>query len=192
MALERTPLFDSHVAAGARLVDFGGWEMPLHYGSQIEEHHAGRRASGMFDVSHMTIIDLAGADAAAAAPVANDVSARRRGPCLYGVLLNDAGGVVDDLIVYRRAQGFRAVVTHRRAAVLRWFTDRARVSERGDYAAAGSGDAGDSRSGGDRPLRHRLRQLRRRRPREFNALEPATDDRAHRLHRRRRHEVDAL
>ncbi len=63
MALERTPLFDTHVAAGAKMVDFGGWEMPLHYGSQIEEHHAVRRAAGMFDVSHMTIIDLDGSQA---------------------------------------------------------------------------------------------------------------------------------
>jgi aminomethyltransferase len=129
MALERTPLFDSHVAAGARLVDFGGWEMPLHYGSQLDEHHAVRRAAGMFDVSHMTIIDLAGADAEALLRflVANDV-ARLAAPgrALYGVLLNDAGGVVDDLIVYRRAQGFRAVVNaSTRAKVLRWFTDRA-------------------------------------------------------------------
>ena len=61
MALERTPLFDTHVASGARMVDFGGWEMPLHYGSQIEEHKAVRGSAGMFDVSHMTIIDLDGA-----------------------------------------------------------------------------------------------------------------------------------
>ena len=63
MALDRTPLFDTHVAAGARMVDFGGWEMPLHYGSQIEEHNAVRGAAGMFDVSHMTIIDLDGPQA---------------------------------------------------------------------------------------------------------------------------------
>jgi aminomethyltransferase len=129
MTLERTPLFDTHVASNARMVDFGGWEMPLHYGSQIEEHHAVRRNAGMFDVSHMTIIDLAGADAQAFLRylTANDV--RRLvepGHAQYGVLLNDAGGVVDDLIVYRRAQGYRAVVNAAtRVKVLRWFASHA-------------------------------------------------------------------
>ena len=56
----KTPLFDQHVAAGARIVDFGGWDMPLHYGSQKEEHHAVRQHAGVFYVSHMTIVDLAG------------------------------------------------------------------------------------------------------------------------------------
>jgi aminomethyltransferase len=130
MALDRTALFDSHVAARAKLVDFGGWEMPLHYGSQLEEHHAVRRSAGMFDVSHMTIIDLAGADAPPLLRylVANDVAKLTApGRALYGCLLNDTGGVVDDLIVYRRANGYRAVVNaSTRAKVLRWFTDRAR------------------------------------------------------------------
>jgi len=129
MTLERTPLFGTHVAAGARMVDFGGWEMPLHYGSQIEEHHAVRRSAGMFDVSHMTIIDLAGSGAQAFLRylTANDVL-RLAEPsrAQYGVLLNEAGGVVDDLIVYRRAQGYRAVVNAAtRAKVLRWFADHA-------------------------------------------------------------------
>ena len=62
MPLKRTPLYDTHAAAGAKLVDFGGWEMPLNYGSQIEEHHAVRRDAGMFDVSHMRPVDLEGAD----------------------------------------------------------------------------------------------------------------------------------
>ena len=56
----KTPLYDRHVAAGARIVDFGGWDMPLHYGSQKEEHHAVRQNAGVFDVSHMTIVDLSG------------------------------------------------------------------------------------------------------------------------------------
>ena len=56
----KTALYDSHVAQGAKIVDFGGWEMPLHYGSQLEEHHAVRRDAGMFDVSHMGVVDLAG------------------------------------------------------------------------------------------------------------------------------------
>ena len=62
---KQTPLNASHRAAGARMVDFGGWDMPVHYGSQIDEHHAVRRDAGMFDVSHMRVVDLAG-DAARA------------------------------------------------------------------------------------------------------------------------------
>src|SRR5690606_33571854 len=57
---KRTPLYDRHLAAGARMVDFGGWDMPLHYGSQIEEHHQVRRDAGMFDVSHMAVVDATG------------------------------------------------------------------------------------------------------------------------------------
>jgi aminomethyltransferase len=110
--LHRTALFDAHAAAGGRMVDFAGWEMPLHYGSQIAEHHAVRTAAGMFDVSHMTIVDLAGAGARGFLRrlVANDVDKLKQpGRALYGVLLNESGGVVDDLIVYRRSGGFRLV-----------------------------------------------------------------------------------
>ena len=110
----RTPLYDLHVALGARLVDFGGWDMPVHYGSQIEEHHAVRRSAGLFDVSHMGVIDLHGA---AARPflqrlLANDVARlQQSGKALYSCMLNDDGGVIDDLIVYRRADdAFRLVV----------------------------------------------------------------------------------
>ncbi len=143
MALERTPLFDTHVASGARMVDFGGWEMPLHYGSQIEEHNAVRTAAGMFDVSHMTIIDLDGPGAFAYLRnlTANDpAKLTETGRAQYGVLLNDAGGVVDDLIVYRRANGWRAVVNAAtRAKVLAWFkrhTDGfdVKLRHRGDLA----------------------------------------------------------
>ena len=130
MTLERTPLYETHVAAGAKMVDFGGWEMPLHYGSQLEEHHAVRRGAGMFDVSHMTIIDLDGPQALSFLRylTANDPARlTEAGRAQYGVLLNDAGGVVDDLIVYRRAMGHRAVVNAAtRAKVLRWFDDRAK------------------------------------------------------------------
>ena len=61
----RTPLYQTHVDAGARMVDFGGWDMPVHYGSQIEEHHAVRKDAGMFDVSHMTVVDVSGPEAKA-------------------------------------------------------------------------------------------------------------------------------
>src|SRR4051794_7793426 len=107
------------------MVDFGGWDMPLHYGSQIEEHHAVRRSAGMFDVSHMTIIDLdrAGAFDYLRHLTANDPAKLvEAGRAQYGVLLNDAGGIVDDLIVYRRPNRWRAVVNAAtRAKVLAWF-----------------------------------------------------------------------
>jgi len=100
---QRTPLFSKHLEAGARIVDFGGWDMPLHYGSQIEEHHAVRRASGTFDVSHMTIVDVEGDRALDFLRylLAND-AAKLREPAtaLYSCMLNAAGGVVDDLIAY--------------------------------------------------------------------------------------------
>ena len=111
---ERTPLYPIHVAAGAKLVDFGGWDMPLHYGSQIDEHHAVRRDAGVFDVSHMLAIDLAGRDARAFLRVllANDIDKLTRpGKALYACMLNEAGGVIDDLIVYlRKDGGYRMVV----------------------------------------------------------------------------------
>jgi aminomethyltransferase len=122
----RTALFDTHVRAGGKMVDFAGWEMPLHYGSQLAEHHAVRGAVGLFDVSHMTIIDLSGHGTLAFLRrlVAND-SARldRPGKALYGALLNEGGGVIDDLIVYRRERDFRIVVNaSTRAKVLDWLT----------------------------------------------------------------------
>jgi len=101
--LKRTPLFDTHVTAGARLVDFGGWEMPVNYGSQIEEHHAVRRDAGMFDVSHMCPVDVHGSDAKRFLRylVANNVDKLTvAGKALYTAMLNEAGGCVDDLIIY--------------------------------------------------------------------------------------------
>ena len=125
----RTHLYELHVAAGAKMVPFAGWEMPLKYGSQIEEHHAVRKRAGLFDVSHMTIIDLPGPNAEAflSKLVANDVSRLgTSGRALYGVLLNDNGGIIDDLIVYRRHLGYRAVVNAAtRDKVLAWFRQHA-------------------------------------------------------------------
>jgi aminomethyltransferase len=110
--LLRTPLYQAHVAAGARLVPFAGWEMPLHYGSQLNEHHIVRQRAGMFDVSHMAIFDISGAAARDLLQrvVANDVDRLDGvGKALYGVALNPQGGVIDDLIVYRLAEGYRVV-----------------------------------------------------------------------------------
>jgi len=102
MAL-RTPLYDTHVAAGARMVDFGGWDMPVNYGSQIDEHHAVRRDAGMFDVSHMCVLDLTGSRVRDFLRylLANDVAKLKLpGKALYSCMLHERGGVIDDLIVY--------------------------------------------------------------------------------------------
>ncbi|HSD68294.1 MAG TPA: glycine cleavage system aminomethyltransferase GcvT [Woeseiaceae bacterium] len=111
---KRTPLFECHAGSGARMVDFGGWDMPLHYGSQLEEHHAVRRHAGAFDVSHMTVVDVTGADARRFLQklLANDVAKLAApGKALYSCMLAPAGGVIDDLIVYfRGADKYRVVV----------------------------------------------------------------------------------
>jgi aminomethyltransferase len=112
-APKRTPLFDAHVASGAKMVDFAGWEMPIHYGSQLKEHEIVRSDAGMFDVSHMTVVDIAGSDAKAWLQklIANDVAKLGfEGKALYSGMLNEQGGVVDDLIVYLTAFGYRMVV----------------------------------------------------------------------------------
>jgi aminomethyltransferase len=110
----RTPLYDLHVGLGARMVDFGGWDMPVHYGSQIEEHHGVRRAAGVFDVSHMCVVDLRGSGVRPflSRLLANDVDRiRQPGKALYSCMLNESGGVIDDLIVYRMTETwFRMVV----------------------------------------------------------------------------------
>lgn len=111
---KRTPLYARHLALRAKLVDFGGWDMPLHYDSQLQEHHQVRNAAGLFDVSHMTIIDFPGAAPARALLrylLANDVARLGPGKALYTCMLNDAGGVIDDLIVYGRGEtGYRLVL----------------------------------------------------------------------------------
>ena len=110
---KRTPLYDEHVASGGKMVEFGGWDMPLHYGSQLKEHEAVRTDWGIFDVSHMTVIDINGTDARGYLQrlVANDVARLDRpGKALYGAMLDADGGVVDDLIVYRMQDGYRCVV----------------------------------------------------------------------------------
>ncbi len=127
---QRTPLYDSHVAHGARIVDFAGWEMPIHYGSQIDEHHAVRHAAGMFDVSHMLAIDLAGGGATDLLRrlLANDVARLSLpGKALYSCLLRDDAGVIDDLIVYFfAADRFRIVVNAGTAAKdLAWMQQQA-------------------------------------------------------------------
>ncbi|MCU1718508.1 glycine cleavage system aminomethyltransferase GcvT [Pseudomonas sp. 5P_3.1_Bac2] len=110
---QRTPLYDMHLALGAKMVDFGGWDMPLHYGSQVDEHHQVRGDCGVFDVSHMTVIDVSGAQAKTYLQLllANDVERLSEvGKALYSAMLNEQGGVIDDLIVYLTDFGYRLVV----------------------------------------------------------------------------------
>ncbi|MCC8364029.1 glycine cleavage system aminomethyltransferase GcvT [Lysobacter sp. A6] len=110
----KTILNDTHRALGAKMVDFGGWDMPLHYGSQVDEHHLVRQDAGMFDVSHMTVVDLKGERVRDFLRnlVANSVDKLKApGKALYTAMLNPQGGVIDDLIVYFMGeQWFRLVV----------------------------------------------------------------------------------
>lgn len=108
----RTALADLHEAQNARFVSFAGWEMPLHYGSQIEEHHAVRTSAGCFDVSHMAVIDVAHSHSERLLRhiLTGDVATLNRDESMYTLMLNPQGGIVDDLIVYRRESGFRLVV----------------------------------------------------------------------------------
>lgn len=111
---QHTPLYQAHLDAGAKMVDFGGWDMPIHYGSQLDEHHAVRRDAGMFDVSHMRIVDVEGDGAKEflRTLLANNVDKLKQpGKALYSCMLNADGGVIDDLIVYKmRPDWFRLVV----------------------------------------------------------------------------------
>lgn len=126
----KTPLYAAHQAMGAKLVDFAGWDMPIHYGSQIDEHHAVRSAAGMFDVSHMTVVDLIGEQGRAFLRylLANDVDKlREHGKALYSCMLKPDGGVIDDLIVYFLEESwFRLVVNSAtREKDLAWIREQA-------------------------------------------------------------------
>jgi aminomethyltransferase len=140
----RTPLYDLHVELGARIVDFGGWDMPVNYGSQIEEHHAVRRDAGVFDVSHMCVIDARGARVRPflSRLLANDVAKLTTpGKALYSCMLNEAAGVIDDLIVYFIDEAFFRIVVNAgtRDKDLAWMRKVAApfdvaLTERGDLA----------------------------------------------------------
>ena len=110
---QQTSLYQKHLDSGAKMVDFAGWDMPINYGSQIEEHNLVRNQAGIFDVSHMTVVDISGNEALAFLRylLANDVAKLDEvGRALYSGMLNETGGVVDDLIVYRMSFGYRVVV----------------------------------------------------------------------------------
>lgn len=141
---QQTVLIGKHIEAGAKVVDFHGWDMPLHYGSQIEEHHAVRTDAGMFDVSHMTIVDLHGARTREFLRylVANDVAKLTvPGKALYTGMLNEVGGVIDDLIVYFMTEDFFRLVVNSatREKDLAWINAQAAafavtVTERPEFA----------------------------------------------------------
>ena len=124
---QHTSLYQNHLDAGAKMVDFAGWDMPINYGSQIEEHTQVRTAAGVFDVSHMTVVDVSGEDAKKFLRylLANDVARLHECGCaLYSAMLNHEGGVIDDLIVYRVSFGYRVVVNcATRQKDLTWLSD---------------------------------------------------------------------
>jgi len=99
---KQTPLHEVHVTAGGKMVDFAGYSLPVHYGSLVNEHHAVRDSAGVFDVSHMTIVDVSGEGAYAwlRKLLSNDVKKLQQGKALYSCMCNEQGGVIDDLIVY--------------------------------------------------------------------------------------------
>jgi aminomethyltransferase len=140
---QKTILNDSHRALGAKMVDFGGWDMPLHYGSQVEEHHQVRRDAGMFDVSHMAVVDLAGARVRGFLRflLANSVDKLKvPGKALYTTMLTAQGGVIDDLIVYLLDETFFRIVVNAatREKDLAWIRRQAQafdveVRERPDF-----------------------------------------------------------
>ena len=139
----KTVLNETHRAHGAKMVDFGGWDMPIHYGSQIDDHHQVRRDAGMFDVSHMTVVDLRGARVREFLRmlVANSVDKLKKpGKALYTCMLNERGGVIDDLIVYYMDDSFFRLVVNAatREKDLAWIRGQAlafdvEVTERDDY-----------------------------------------------------------
>jgi len=140
----KTVLNETHRALGAKMVDFGGWDMPIHYGSQIDEHHLVRRAAGMFDVSHMTVVDLHGARAREFLRrlLANSVDKLKApGKALYSCMLDERGGVIDDLIAYCLGEDFFRLVVNAatRDKDLAWIAAQAapfgvEARERPDFA----------------------------------------------------------
>lgn len=132
---KHTPLFQEHQSLNARIVDFGGWALPVNYGSQVDEHNAVRNACGMFDVSHMTVSDLSGTNTEQFLGhlLANDIGKLNGhdGKALYSCMLNNEGGVIDDLIVYRIDQEHFRLVTNAgtRDKDLAWIQQQAKSFE---------------------------------------------------------------
>jgi aminomethyltransferase len=129
---KKTPLYDRHVALGARIIDFGGWAMPVQYSSIIEEHKAVRSAVGLFDVSHMGEVEFVGPGALAAVErlVSNDVRKLVDGQARYTVVCYPDGGIVDDCIVYRERQDRIVIVVNAANAEkdVAWFKEHVKDS----------------------------------------------------------------
>jgi len=141
---QKTVLYDKHVEYGGKIVDFAGWQMPVNYGSQMDEHHQVRNDAGMFDVSHMTVVDLSGEGVKAFLQylLANDVDKlKQQGKALYSCMLNHDGGVIDDLIVYYMNDGWYRMVVNAatRDKDLAWIDEQSagyevEINERPDLA----------------------------------------------------------
>lgn len=141
---KRTPLYHQHEKLNAKIIDFGGWDMPVHYGSQLQEHKIVREDAGMFDVSHMTVLDIKGGDAKVFLQkvLANNVAKLTTpGKALYSCMLNEEGGVVDDLIAYYfSSEDYRLVVNaSTREKDIAWLNKQAKsysvtITERTDTA----------------------------------------------------------
>src|SRR5436853_864056 len=112
--LKRTPLYESHIILGARMVEFAGWEMPVQYNGPIPEHMAVRQSAGLFDVSHMGEIEVRGPDALALVQrlTTNDVAKLQDNQVQYTTMTNDAGGIIDDLLVYRYNEDYFLLVVN--------------------------------------------------------------------------------
>ena len=138
--LARTPLYDRHVAAGARMVEFAGFAMPLQYTSIRDEHVAVRTRAGLFDLSHMGEVRVtgAGADSATQALLTNDTARIGAGAALYSLMCNERGGIVDDVVAYRRTDGYLVVVNAAcRAKDVDWMhaRDGAQIDDESDRIA---------------------------------------------------------
>ncbi|MDB4222880.1 glycine cleavage system aminomethyltransferase GcvT [Granulosicoccus sp.] len=125
---QHTSLYEAHLTAGGKMVDFAGYSLPVHYGSLVNEHHAVRNKAGVFDVSHMTIVDVTGAGARQwlRKLLTNDVSKLSDGRALYSCMCNEQGGVIDDLIVYSLGEGDYRVIVNAgtREKDIAWFEKR--------------------------------------------------------------------
>jgi len=141
---QRTPLYEKHLKAGGKMVDFAGWEMPINYGSQLKEHNQVREDAGMFDVSHMVVLDFNGADVKAFLQylLANDVAKLKdAGKALYSGMLNHDAGVIDDLIVYYLSDNYYRMVVNAatREKDIKWIIEQTEgfdidITERDDVA----------------------------------------------------------
>ena len=141
---QRTPLFEKHLEANGKMVDFAGWEMPINYGSQVKEHNQVREDAGMFDVSHMVVLDLSGKNVKTFLQylLANDVAKLKEpGKALYSGMLNHDAGVIDDLIVYYLSENFYRMVVNAatREKDIKWILEQVEgfdvdISEREDLA----------------------------------------------------------